>query len=149
MLEGYVIEMINSTTEVGYYAGKLPSPLTTRDFVNQRSWTRRPDKKMWMIVNHSVIRRDKPENPDYVRAWSYQTGFLIRVTDQGTEFTYCTQTDPKGWIPGWVVNSFATIIGPEYLEKMTTVAAQYENFIKMNGGPENYPKEWLNDGIGM
>jgi hypothetical protein len=96
MLAGTVLEMIDTTTEVGYYAGKMPPPLANRDFVNQRSWQRRLDKKTWIIVNHSVIYAGKPEIQDFVRAWSYQTGYLIRQTDAGTEFTYCTQTDPKG-----------------------------------------------------
>lgn len=75
----------------------MPTGVANRDFVNQRSWQRRPEGKMWLVVNHSVITPKAPENPDFVRAWSYQTGYLIRVTPQGhTEFIYLTQSDPKG-----------------------------------------------------
>lgn len=124
----------------------MPAPLANRDFVNQRSWQRRLDAKTWLIVNHSVIYPGKPEDPNFVRAWSYQTGYLIRGTDDGCEFIYCTQTDPKGWIPGWVVNTFAGTVGPSYLAKMTKVASEYLEWVKANGGDER-PKPWLNDGL--
>eukprot|EP01127_Copromyxa_protea_P006513 TRINITY_DN1643_c0_g1_i2.p1 TRINITY_DN1643_c0_g1~~TRINITY_DN1643_c0_g1_i2.p1 ORF type:complete len:147 (-),score=31.05 TRINITY_DN1643_c0_g1_i2:34-474(-) len=146
MIEGSVLEMIDATTEVGYYAGKMPPPLANREFINQRSWQRRPDQKLWLIVNHSVVYPNKPETKDFVRAWSYQTGYLIRETDEGTEFIYCTQTDPKGWIPGWVVNTFATTLGPQYLAKMTKVSTEYPKWVEANGG-ESRPRAWLNDGL--
>lgn len=38
------------------------------------------------------------------RAWSYQTGFLIRKTDEGCLLLYLTQSDPRGWVPAWLGN---------------------------------------------
>jgi len=142
MLSGYVIEVLDSTTEVGYYAAKMPTPLANRDFVNQRSWKRYPEKKMWIIVNHSVIHENGKAVDGFVRAWSYQTGYLIRQLEDSIEFTYCTQSDPRGWIPGWVVNMAVSTIGPSYIEKLKTAAIQYESWSSQQKG---HTKPWLND----
>lgn len=44
-----------------------------------------------------------------------------------------------GWIPGWVVNTFASVVGPSYLAKMTKVASEYLDWVAANGGGKLTP----------
>lgn len=134
----------------------MPTPVQNRDFVNQRSWERR--EGMWLVVNHSVLTDKAPPKEDFVRAWyvefqfiyllyfrSYQTGYLIRLTPEGhTQFIYLTQSDPKGWIPGWVVNNLISTIGPSYIDTISRVAREYDAWKKTQ---PDHQKPWLNDGF--
>lgn len=54
--------------------------------------------------------------------WSYRTGYLIRaLPGGGTELFYCTLSDPKGWIPAWVLNAAVSVTGPKVVQKLLEV----------------------------
>lgn len=46
------------------------------------------------------------------------TGYLIRKTDSGCTLCYLTQSDPRGWFPGWLINMMTTKFAPKILEKL-------------------------------
>mmetsp|Transcript_391 Transcript_391/g.500 ORF Transcript_391/g.500 Transcript_391/m.500 type:complete len:238 (+) Transcript_391:36-749(+) len=143
MLSGIVIEQMNKTNEVGYYAAKSPGPISNRDFVNQRCWRALPDKGEWLIINWSVKHHEYPEQKGFVRAISILSGYYItKHSSGGTFFTYVTQTDPKGWIPSWVVNSVTGKFAPRVADTLHEVAQKYPEWKKENQ-PEWRP--WLDE----
>jgi len=141
MIEGKVVSQLDPTNEVGYYSAKSPTSLVgNRDFLNQRSWRAETDKGEWIIINHSVTHPDYPPFSSFVRAQSILTGYLIRRTPNGSVFIYMTQSDPKGWIPSWLVNTLCTKFAPTFLEKLYKAALAYPEWKKTNS-PDWKP--WL------
>jgi hypothetical protein len=59
MISGVVIQQLDDRNEIGYYSAKAPSPISNRDFLNQRMWRRKSDE--WIIMNHAVEHADWPE----------------------------------------------------------------------------------------
>jgi len=142
MIEGKVIIQLDPYNEVGYYSAKSPvSLVSNRDFLNQRSWRATSENNEWVIINHSVEHPDYPPFPNFVRAQSILTGYLIRRKGEGSVFVYMTQSDPKGWIPSWLVNSLCTKFAPNFLKKLYQAARMYVEW-KKNNDPDHKP--WLN-----
>lgn len=141
MMDGHVVELINKHTEIGYYAAKMPSVVSNRDFCNLRTWKARPKKGEWIIFNFSVRHQNCPEKKGFVRANSILTGYFIRKLEEGgIEFNYYSQSDPKGWIPSFVINTLMTKLAPRLIEKLHSVALTYKDWKKENN-PEHMP--WL------
>jgi len=136
MVEGYNIQQIDATNDVGYYSAKGMATVAGRDFVNQRAWRIKGDE--YVIKNHSVKHPKCPEKKGFVRAWSYMTGYLIRKADKGCTLTYYTQTDPKGWIPTFVVNKVTKSFAPKNIAKIEEHSGRYIEW-KSKHNPENKP----------
>jgi len=138
MIEGFLIEQINSTNDVGYYSVKMPFPLSNRDFVNERSW-RVKENKEYVIMNHSVVHSKEPERKGFVRANSIKTGYLIRPNAEGgCTITYQTQTDPRGSIPTWLVNQVTKNFAPNIVGNLEKAASGYNDW-KSKNQPEKKP----------
>jgi len=141
MIEGKVIELLDPRNEIGYYSCRTPMGISNRDFLNQRSWRAQPHTGEWIIMNHSVAHSACPENPNFVRAQSICTGYLIlKRDDGGCKFTYFTQSDPKGWIPAWVMNNITSTFAPKMVEKLEAAARAYPEW-KAKHNPNHKP--WL------
>lgn len=143
ILEGQEICRIDDNNDIGYYAMKLPKPLTNRDFVTQRSWLDNGAEKF--ILNHSVSHASMPPKRGVVRGVSYMTGYYIisLVGDSakpGCQVTYITQADPKGRLPSWVVNKATQWLAPKVITKLHRACQLYDEWKK-----ENRPtyKPWL------
>jgi len=140
MIEGYNIEQIDATNDVGYYSAKAPTPVSNRDFCNERSW--RVRDKEYVIMNHSVIHPKCPEKKGFVRANSIKTGYYIMGREGGgCAIYYFTQTDPKGWIPAWLTNKVTKSYAPEIVGKLSKACKEYPEW-KKNHKPDYKP--WLN-----
>jgi len=138
MVEGVNIEQLDPTNDVGYYSAKAPPTVTNRDFCNQRSWRAREGPE-YIIMNHTVTHPKCPEKKNFVRANSICTGYLIRARREGgCTLSYMTQTDPKGWIPAWLVNKVTTSFAPKIVDKLLNASANY-NAWKAKHSPEEKP----------
>lgn len=133
--------MINKHTEVGYYSAKMPATVSNRDFCNLRTWQASPEKREYTIFNFSVVHPDCPPAKGFVRARSLKSGYYV-VGDEngGCTFTYYSQSDPKGWIPTWVINMLMTKLPPKILDKLHKVALAYGAW-KADHNPDHKP--WL------
>eukprot|EP01122_Echinamoeba_exundans_P016782 TRINITY_DN861_c0_g1_i1.p1 TRINITY_DN861_c0_g1~~TRINITY_DN861_c0_g1_i1.p1 ORF type:complete len:163 (+),score=57.49 TRINITY_DN861_c0_g1_i1:279-767(+) len=142
MIKGYVIEMLGKGVEIGYYSAKMPMGITNRDFVNLRAWKASPKKGEWIIFNHSVKHKDAPENKSFVRAISIRTGYFLKKIEgkPGVQFIYYSQSDPKGWIPSWVMNTVGTKVAPQIIDTLHNVSLKYKDW-KANNNPDHKP--WL------
>jgi hypothetical protein len=142
MIQGYVIQMVNKHTEVGYYSAKMPTTISNRDFCNLRTWRADAARKEYIIFNYSVIHPDCPDKKGFVRARSLKTGYFVQANeDGGCTFTYFSQSDPKGWIPTWVINMLMTKLPSKILDNLHKVALAYPAW-KEKHDPET--KHWLN-----
>jgi len=141
MSDGYPVQILNKTSEVGYYAAKMPKGISNRDFCNRRSWQRRDG--LWVLLNSSVVHPSCPEYKGYIRAWSYLTGFLIRKVEKGIEFYYQSQADPRGSIPIWAVNWVATKFAPKLITKLKNAVLGYNDWKKKDVSKDYFP--WLDD----
>jgi len=61
MIEGFNIEQLNATNDIGYYSAKSPATISNRDFLNQRMWNVTGDGKQFIIMNHMVVHPKCPE----------------------------------------------------------------------------------------
>ena len=93
-------------------SNRAPSPISNRDFCTHRTFRAFDDK--YVIFNKSV-ETDKvcflfsfffcshfvqfPVDPNFVRGWSFRTGYQIKDHAKGCTLEYMTQSDPRGWIP--------------------------------------------------
>jgi hypothetical protein len=126
MIQGYVVQMLNKHTEVGYYSAKMPTTISNRDFCNLRTWRADTARNEFIIFNYSVVHTDCPEKKGFVRARSLKTGYLVQATENGgCNFFYYSQSDPKGWIPTWVINTLMTKLPPKILDNLHKVALAY------------------------
>lgn len=53
---------------------------------------------------------------------------------------YYTQSDPKGWFPGWLINMMTTKFAPKLLEKLYQAALKYPEWKKTHN-PDKRPWE--------
>lgn len=134
--------MLNKHTEVGYYSAKMPATVSNRDFCNLRTWRMDTARKEYIIFNFSVVHPDCPEKKGFVRARSLKSGYYVTEDPSGgCTFTYYSQSDPKGWIPTWVINMLMTKLPPKILDKLHDVCLAYGAW-KAEHEPD--VKEWLN-----
>jgi len=138
MIQGIVIQQLDDCNEVGYYSAKAPSPISNRDFLNQRMWRRKSDE--WIIMNHAVDHPEWPEKKGFVRATSICTGYFILKKESGCDFIYYSQSNPNGWIPGWVINNVMSTFAPRMVTKLYQAAIDYPAW-KEKHNPSNKP--WL------
>jgi len=140
MVEGYNIEQLNATNDIGYYSAKSPGiGISNRDFLNQRMWRISSDGNRYIIMNHTVEHPKCPEKKGFVRACSIRTGYLVEKNDTaGCKITYLTQTDPKGWIPAWLVNKVTKTFAPKIVERLRSAALGYQAW-KQDHKPDHKP----------
>ncbi|VDL18036.1 unnamed protein product [Hymenolepis diminuta] len=140
MKEGSRICYVSSNSEIGYYRLKSPFGLKDRDFVNQRSW--HTDGSVYIIMNHSVVHKQKPQVEGVVRGISCITGYLIRPSGADScEFIYITHSDPRGKIPTWVVNATVKTFAPLMTKRLYEAACGYSAW-KATHNPDLKP--WCN-----
>lgn len=90
-----------------------------RDLCLLRAWGEEDDGKCWLVAE-SCIDDSVPTDDAYVRAELRECGYMMVPTSDGCEVIYISQTNFKGWIPGWMQN-IMMMQQPESLRKMYTV----------------------------
>ena len=130
-IEGYELSHLDDRQSIGYYAAKSPSPISNRDFVNQRIWHDAGNGE-YVIFNTSVSHNGMPDRDGFVRAKSKITGYLVRPygTEGGCCLTYLTQTDPSGWIPTFVINFATTKLVPSVMHNLRKASEGYPEWVK-------------------
>jgi len=103
-----IVEKINDKMILAHIGFHTPFPVTCRDFATLRCTAADDDgtRYMWTV---SVVNSNIPVHKDgkYVRGVIIVSGFVIKPIDGESDkcsITNVNQVDPKGWIPGWVVN---------------------------------------------
>jgi hypothetical protein len=119
-VDTYLVSPLSPNSDIGYYAGKAPKPISSRDFLNQRCWMSAGGGE-YLIFNTSVTHSKCPPKRGFVRAVSKISGYLIRPwgTDgKSCTLTYISNSDPKGWLPSSMVNMLVSSFAPAMLNKI-------------------------------
>lgn len=125
MQEGYNICKLNAHNDIGYYAAKLPWPLSGRDFCNIRAWMEFTNGD-YVIFNHSVPHPDCPEKKGRVRAKSHLTGYYVRPRKGGgTTLIYITHSDMGGAIPKAITDTVLNKKVPDLMCNIEKCALKY------------------------
>jgi hypothetical protein len=136
MIDGIVIEQLDERNEIGYYSAKAPLGISNRDFLNQRMWRHKDDE--WIIMNHAIEHPEWPAKKGFVRATSVCSGYYIAKKPAGCYFVYYTQSNPNGWIPGFVINNIMSTFAPKMVEKLYQAALDYPAW-KAKNNPDQKP----------
>eukprot|EP01091_Cochliopodium_minus_P018116 TRINITY_DN7269_c0_g1_i2.p1 TRINITY_DN7269_c0_g1~~TRINITY_DN7269_c0_g1_i2.p1 ORF type:complete len:259 (+),score=75.15 TRINITY_DN7269_c0_g1_i2:19-795(+) len=139
LLKNGLIEKLDESNNINYYAGAAPSPLSNRDFVTQKSHKYLyKEKRQWVMFNRSVTHEKVPEKVGFVRAHSFGTGNFVKENENGKAFvTYIAQADLKGWIPGWAVSWATSMTGPQLMANLENACKKFPEWKKNN--PVNTP----------
>jgi hypothetical protein len=99
-----VLERTSDFDYIVYQAFGLPAILSNRDYVYHGRATRNAETGVVTLEMSSVEHRDAPETVG-VRAHLINSRYRLEPLDAGhTRVTVEIHTDPKGWIPTWLVN---------------------------------------------
>jgi len=103
MVEGYNIEQIDATNDVGYYSAKAPLGVANRDFVNERSWRVKDDKE-YIIMNHSVIHPNAPRKERICKSQFYQNWIHGPCSRRWRLYTYLFDPNRSKRLDSYLVN---------------------------------------------
>nr|KAG5687275.1 hypothetical protein BaRGS_010262 [Batillaria attramentaria] len=95
-----------------------------------------------MYVSAQLDRNWKrPPKKGIIRGVSYLTGYHIRrLGDKSCQFTYVSQSDPKGNLPAWAINKLTRIMAPKVVNRLYKAGKNYLSW-KSKNRPEYKP--WL------
>lgn len=104
LLHSEILERVNNKKYIVYQIFELPWPLQKRDFVYQGVLTKNKKLKSIDLVLNSI---EHPKAPKTVGVRAHLTNSLYRIVPMGkfkTKLEVEILSDPKGWIPTFVVN---------------------------------------------
>jgi len=103
-----LIDCIDNVDVVYCYL-KAPFPVASREFCQYRRTVVDPETNVIKILHRSACHDKCPEPTSnwIIRAESVISGYIIKPTPYGCELFLAAQTDVKGLIPQWVVNTGA------------------------------------------
>ena len=139
MVEGKQVAVIDDKNEVSYYAAKSPATISNRDFLSMRGWRESVSDSgaEYVVASHSTEHADCPPKKGFIRGHIIRTCYYVSQDPENAENTvlnYVTQSDPKGWIPAWLVNKLAGKIGPQVIETMYKACKGYAEWSKEQYG---------------
>jgi hypothetical protein len=106
VVEARILRKVSDTEYIMYSHLGTPVPMSDRDFVTDVTIQADPAAQTVTFHMRSV---DDPSAPKtrYVRATLIDSSFVISGAGQGTTHVVAEiHCDPKGSIPGWIVNMF-------------------------------------------
>jgi hypothetical protein len=108
LLEFRIVEEVSKDIQVLYTSYRAPSPVASRDFVAVKARKRLVVRGEPRIISFgtSISHPSCPLTPNYVRAVA-TSAFIISKVPGDPSRCHCiriTQVDPKGSIPGFVIN---------------------------------------------
>ena len=127
MIEGYNICQLDPRNDIGYYSCKSGAMVVSnRDFCNQRCWMEFTNGD-FIILNFSVKHNKCPEYKGFVRATSIIGGYYIQSINngEGCQIIYISNSDLKGLVPAWIINSLTTVLAPKMCKSIEDAATKY------------------------
>jgi len=107
LLESKVLQKFSDTMKLTYSAWQSPVGVANRDFVSLRCHKKFPDGSI-LMYGIGVNSKDQPMKEGFVRGVNKQG---LKFVPHKTDPTKCLlitvdYLDPKGWVPGMIVNMF-------------------------------------------
>ena len=100
------VEVVSDLDRVYWIRFELPFPLSDRDYLLRATGDIDADKKVFVANIRSVSHPDRGVNDCCVRAEAYRTYYRFQAIpgQNKTKIEVEVHTDPKGMLPGWLVN---------------------------------------------
>lgn len=102
--------------EVLYCTLNAPFGVTPRDFLQYRRCI--VEDETVTILMRSAVHAEKPVAPGFIRAETYISGYVLRQRGADAQLFLMTQTDIKGLIPKWIVNTMAAKAPAQWIENL-------------------------------
>lgn len=119
LIDYKIIDNPDTNRVVAYSQYSAPFGVSNREFLYfQELWQ---NNGVSMIITQSVNIKKFPFSPSYVRG-IITSFYVIDEVAEGTRFSMINHVDPKGWIPGFIINS--------YKEKEMTKMRTIETLVK-------------------
>ena len=102
MKKSYELEKKTPYHAIVYQVFKLPVPISNRDYVYEGKITRKGEQ---ILVNLKSVSHRKAPPVEGVRAYLKRCTYVL--TPKGDNLTHISvevHTDPRGWLPSWLVN---------------------------------------------
>lgn len=89
-----------------YVIYDMPFPISDRDYIYENSISFSSDMKSLNILIRSVEDKRGPQDSIGIRGWTTFAAYRLIPKNEGKETFVETliHTDPKGWLPSWLVN---------------------------------------------
>lgn len=127
--ESYAIGKGDFHQRYAYSVNDLPWPVTDRDYVLSIS-TQGSKATGEIVMKMSAVPEMRAEVSNRVRVDLSNTQYRLTPEDGKTRMIWLQHTDPKGALPGWLVNSLLIDIPVNSLEELEQVAGKdrYQGF---------------------
>ena len=99
-----LLHSLNEHEKLEYSLFAAPWPVSDRDFV-YRIRRLQDDQHSLVYSMKSELSEKMPQQPGVVRAELVESRYsLTRIDAQHTHLELTFHTDPKGWLPSWIIN---------------------------------------------
>ena len=107
LAESRMVRQLNPREYIEYNHIAMPAICRDREFVTRVAMESRPAEKIALIRSAPADDASIAHNKKIIRG-DLTSFYQLRSIDGGkrTELTIEMHTDPKGWLPAWVVNLF-------------------------------------------
>lgn len=123
-----IVKVLDESTDVMYSKLRTPVLVTSRDFVQKRTYVRNIDGFDIVIVFVSYEDKDFPPIKSVVRANTIISGYALKkIDDNMTHMITLSQTDIKGMIPLWIINRIASKAPFDWVKRLEKTANDIRN----------------------
>lgn len=100
------VEVVSDLDRVYWIRFELPFPLSDRDYLLRATGDMDPDNRVFVANIRSVNHPNRGEDDCCVRAEAFRTYYRFQALpgENKTKIEVEVHTDPKGMLPGWLVN---------------------------------------------
>lgn len=104
LLRSRIVETRSEVENIEYALFAAPWPASDRDFIYSVQ-VREYSPAHLLYVMKSIEMASVPENNSIVRAELFESIYSLTAIEKNTtKVEVIFHTDPKGWLPGWIVN---------------------------------------------
>jgi len=103
----YVVKEVSDTEAITYSVNRVPFPFADRELVLLNKLRLDRDRRFLVLDIYSVDYPSQPVKKGTVRAQMYCGEMRLRPAGEGqTQVVLQLYVDPRGAVPGWIVNLF-------------------------------------------
>ena len=120
----YILHEVSDTEAITYGINRVPFPFADRELVLLNKLRLDLDRKFLVLDIYSVDYPSQPVKKGTIRAQMYCGELRLRPAGESqTEVSMQLIVDPRGAIPGWIVNLFQKRLPYNFLRALEKKAA--------------------------
>ncbi len=123
VVESSTKKIISPYEKIDLMITRVPWPMRGREFLFRSIFQIDAKGKKATLRLESIEDPKFPQDPDRIRGWIQNATFeLIATSDYTTRVTAESHTDPKGWLPAWIINLVQRTFPRKTLGRLTEQA---------------------------